>query len=594
MTDQKISTFPLSVNGYSWKVKQYDLPTSKVLSQRFNLPEAVANILAMRGVTLEDAQEFLEPSLKNSLPDPSHLLDMDKAVERIVTAITSDQKIAIFGDYDVDGATSSALLNRYFTMLGHSAIVYIPDRINEGYGPNSEALLGLREQGADVCITVDCGTVSFDPIADAQAAGLDMIVMDHHLSVETLPKACAVVNPNRIDESSPHRNLAAVGVCFLFVVGINRALRAAGYFTHRKEPNIMSLLDLVALGTVCDVMTLTGLNRVFVTQGLKVMGNRQNMGIRTLCDTANLDSRPSAYHLGFVLGPRINACGRIGVADYGTRLLSTNNPDEAYTLALELDRLNQERKAIEQTILEEALAQAETLPEDAAIIMVAKEGWHPGVIGIVASRLKEKYGKPSAVIALDNGIGKASARSVSGVNLGSAVTSARMEGLLVAGGGHAMAAGFTVEADKLPAFTDYMNQRLRAGVEAYGQHKIFEAEVILHVSGISVRLAKMLEQLGPFGNGNPQPRFIIENALVELVKLAGQEHLMVMVKDGSVGGNPKSRCKAMAFRCVGTPMGDLLQASHGKRLHLAGKINVNIWQQIERAEFIIDDVCVAE
>lgn len=590
--DEEKNEFPLSAKGALWKIRDYDIHTARGLEQRFHLTSMVAQLLAQRGVTFDTAEDFLTPTLKHALPDPSHLLDMDKAVARIIQAVQQQEAIVIFGDYDVDGATSSALLKRYFAMLGVQVKVYIPDRMQEGYGLNSEALLELRAQGADVCISVDCGTVSFEPIAKASQAGLDVIVIDHHLSTETLPEAVAVVNPNRIDETSPHGTLAAVGVSFLLVVALNRALRAQGFFTQaRKEPAIMGLLDLVALGTVCDVMLLTGLNRVLVTQGLKVMAKRQNLGLRVLCDLANLESAPTAYHLGFVLGPRINACGRIGIADYGTTLLSTHDIDEAYSIAQKLGTLNEERKALEKLILDEAMEQAAQLDDDVSMIIVCGEGWHPGVIGIVASRLKEHFNKPAAVIAFDGDEGKASARSVGGVNLGAAITRAKQMDLLIAGGGHAMAAGFTVDRHRLDDFMQYMDESLKQDVMAYSKQRVVKAEGALPVTAMTLKLAKELEQLQPYGNGNPQPRFILSDVLVDYVKPAGTDHLMVMLKDGTIGAAPKRSYKAMAFRVKDTALGEMLLQATGKRLHLLGKIQINLWQQVERVEFIIDDAC---
>jgi len=597
--------FPVSVNGNQWQVDDYDNATALAISQRFSIPDIVARIMVSRDIYLDDAESFLNPSLQNSLPDPSHLKDMDKAVDRIIEALNNYKKnnykknnaknvnIAVFGDYDVDGATSTSVLKRYFKMLSVDINTYIPDRINEGYGPNTEALLKLREQGAELCITVDCGTVSFEPFAEAKKAGLDIIVMDHHLGNASLPEAVAVVNPNRIDEESPHRNLAAVGVCFLFIVAINRALRQQGWFKDIKEPNILSLLDLVALGTVCDVMTLTNLNRVFVSQGLKVMAKRHNLGLKTLSDIAGLDTKPKSYHLGFVIGPRINACGRIGIADFGTKLLTTNNAEEAKRIGDKLNILNAERKAIEQVILDEAMLQAEKQQHDQAVIMVAKEGWHSGVIGIVASRIKERFGKPTAVISLENGVGKASARSISGVDLGSVVTSAKMDGLLVAGGGHSMAAGFTIEENKLEDFRKYLNENLMDIVTEKSANKVLKLNAVLGISSVSAHLVDKLSLLEPYGNGNPEPRFVITNAKVQMVKIVGQGgHIMVMLQDGGAVSSSSKKCKAMCFRAVDTPLGDALMAAKGKVIHVAGKIKINDWNGNRQAELFIDDICL--
>ncbi|MDB2415148.1 single-stranded-DNA-specific exonuclease RecJ, partial [Rickettsiales bacterium] len=482
-----------SVSDSIWLMADIDERLALTLSQKFDFPEIVARILASRNVDIDVVEEYIEPTLKSLLPDPFHLLDMRKAAERTVYAIENNESIAVFGDYDVDGATSSALLARYFRSLGIEPNIYIPDRIKEGYGPNTQALLHLHKCGVNLCITVDCGTMSFEPLAKAKEAGLDIIVLDHHISEEILPDALAVVNPNRLDETSEHGYMAAVGVAFIFAIAVNSLLRERGYFKDRKEPALMKLLDIVALGTVCDVVPLKGVNRAFVKQGLKVMQQRQNIGLKALADCAGVDSSLSTYHLGFVLGPRINAGGRVGQAGLGTRLLTTEDVDEAYKISQQLDIYNSERKTIEQLVLDEAFEQVENADKEAALIFVKNRNWHPGVIGIVAGRIKEKYNRPVAVIAIDeNGIGKASARSVSGVDFGVAVVAAYQSGLLIAGGGHAMAAGFSVEESKIDELYKFISKRFEKDLDNY-KDKVIKLGAAISLSAINIDLIKNIQ-----------------------------------------------------------------------------------------------------
>ena len=401
-----------SLTGRLWRAREADDRTALALAERFDLPEMVGRVLAGRGIGIDDADSYLDPTLKRLLPDPSHLKDMDAAVERLVRAIIGGETVAVFGDYDVDGATSSALLKRFFAAVGGKLVVYIPDRMKEGYGPNAPALLKLKAGGAAVAVTVDCGITAHEPLAAAKQAGLDVVVVDHHVGELALPPAIAVVNPNRLDESSPHRQLAAVGVAFLLVVALNRALRKAGWYGDaRPEPDLKQWLDLVALGTVADVVPLTGVNRALVRHGLSVMARRGNAGLAALADVASLKQTPAAYHLWFLLGPRVNAGGRVGEADLGARLLGTDDPDEARKIAKHLNDLNRERQEIERAVLDDAVARVEKTGGPGAVVHVAAEGWHAGVIGIVASRLKDRYARPALVTAIgEDGVGKGSGR----------------------------------------------------------------------------------------------------------------------------------------------------------------------------------------
>ncbi len=574
-----------SLTGRQWVFRNADERQVAALAQKHELPDVVARILAGRGVALEEAEQFLHPSLKNSLPDPSHLLDMDAAAERVAGAIVSGERIAIFGDYDVDGATSSALLARYFRSVGADPILYIPDRMTEGYGPNAAALLALQKRGATLVITVDCGTMAFEPLAAAHEAGLDVIVIDHHIGEARLPKAYGVVNPNRLDETSPHRQLAAVGLAFLLVIAVNRKLRERGFFADKAEPDLKQWLDIVALGTVCDVVPLTGVNRALVAQGLKVMVARGNCGIRTVLDMASVTEKPGVYACGFIIGPRINAGGRVGKSDLGVRLLTTEDEAEALSLARELEQHNTERKAIEVMVLEEATALAEAADAAAPCLIIAGKGWHQGVIGIVAGRLKERFHKPVAVIAVADGIGKASTRSVSGIDVGAAVIAAREAGLLLAGGGHAMAAGFTVEEGKIPALEQFLLQRFHSATETNGARRLM-LDGAASLGGATAELAAQLERLGPFGQGNPQVRLAIRNAVNLKPEWVKEQHVKTLL----ICRLSNARLSAIAFRVAGTKLGDALMATRGKEINVAGQLRLQEWNGKQQVSLQIEDV----
>jgi len=578
-----------SVTGRRWLSRQGDDRAGLMLAQRLGLPEVVGRLLAARGVDIDAAGQFLNPTLRDALPDPSCLMDMDRAVARLIAAVQNSEPIAIFGDYDVDGATSSALLARFFAAAGAPARIYIPDRIREGYGPNAPALLGLRAEGIKLVITVDCGITAFEALDAAALAELDVIVVDHHVAEPRLPAAAAVINPNRLDDTSGLGMLAAVGVSFLLAVALNRGLRDAGWYKQagRGEPDLLSLLDLVALGTVCDVVRLEGLNRAFVTQGLRVMARRHNTGLAALSDTAHINEKPSEYHAGFILGPRVNAGGRVGEASLGARLLTTGDAAEAAQLAQQLDGFNAERQAIEAAVLEEALAfVAEGAHADtgAPLIFVAGEGWHPGVIGIVASRLKEKYQRPALVIGLDGDSGKGSGRSIEGVDLGSAIIAARQAGLLINGGGHKMAAGLTVARDRLSDLQAFLNERIGAAVAAGEAAPTLNVDASIRLGGATAELIAAIQQLAPFGAGNPEPRFVLPGVRVATADVVGKGHVRCILSDGG-----KGRLKAIAFRAAGEPLGEALLNTRGLALQLAGKIRLDTWQGREGVQFIIDD-----
>ncbi|MCI5049889.1 MAG: single-stranded-DNA-specific exonuclease RecJ [Rickettsiales bacterium] len=554
------------------------------IAQQHGISEVLARVLVGRGVTVDSTIDYLQPTLKALLPDPSHLLDMDKAVARLLQALENQERIAVFGDYDVDGATSSAVLARYFAALGSSLDIYIPDRMQEGYGPNEEAFAKLIDQGVQVIITVDCGSVAFDPIAYAKERGVDVIVLDHHKAEARLPEACALVNPNRIDQDSDCGHLAAVGVVFLVLVALNKSLRENGYFLKHQvtEPNLLQWLDLVALGTVCDVVSLSGVNRSFVAQGLKVMQQRSNKGITALCDMARIDEPPAAYHAGFLIGPRINAGGRVGQSSLGATLLSSDDPTQCMDIAKQLDQFNAERQAIEAEVLEQAMLQAEAQHNQPCIV-VASEHWHEGVIGIVAGRIKESFQRPAVVITYADGVGKGSARSVSGADIGAAITSAKAEGLLLKGGGHAMAGGLSIAMEHLDAFTEYLQQRLSQAVTQYALERAYLYDAEISVSGANTALINLLDQAGPFGMGNPGPRFVLPEVKVVKRDIMKEKHLRLIVSDA----NGSSRLNCVSFNSVGTALGDVLMSCD--KLHLAGNLKLNRWNGYENPQLMIDD-----
>ncbi|MEE8293506.1 MAG: single-stranded-DNA-specific exonuclease RecJ, partial [Kiloniellales bacterium] len=540
-----------------------------------------------RGVALEEAESHLNPTLRRLMPNPSQLKDMDRAVARLVAAIEGQETIAVFGDYDVDGATSAALLKRFLAAIGVPLRVYVPDRRAEGYGPNAPALLRLKAEGVSLVITVDCGTTAHESLAVAAEAGLDTLVIDHHAAEPRLPPAYAVVNPNRLDEDGHLGQLAAVGVTFVFLVGLNRALRDGGWYGRagQTEPDLRAWLDLVALGTVCDVVPLTGLNRAFVAQGLKVLAGRGNVGLAALCDAARVDERPGTYHAGFILGPRINAGGRVGQSDLGAQLLATDDPGEAARLAEQLDGLNAERRRIERDVLDQALAQIEaTAAEARGLVMAVAEGWHPGVIGIVASRLKERTNLPSLVVALENGVGKGSGRSVPGVDLGAAVIAARQSGLLINGGGHPMAAGLTVAEDRVEALRAFLDERLSRRIAEIQYRPSLGIDGALQPGGARSDLVEVLEQVGPYGAGNPEPRFAIPEARVAAAQVVGENHVRC-----TITGSDGSRLKGIAFRALDGALGPALLRTGGLPLHLAGKLRRDAWAGGQAVQFIIED-----
>ncbi|HZQ01707.1 MAG TPA: single-stranded-DNA-specific exonuclease RecJ [Reyranella sp.] len=583
-----------SVTGRRWAARLADERLALAMAQRHGLPDSICRLLAAREVDLEGVPDFLEPTLRKFLPDPSHLKDMDVAVARLVRAVQGGEKIVVFGDYDVDGATSSALLLRFFRSVGGNIGVYIPDRRKEGYGPNAPALLKLREEGAAVVVTVDCGVTAYEPLLAAKQAGLDMIVIDHHQAEIALPEGLAVIDPNRVDDDSPHKQLAAVGVAFLLAVGVNRALRSANWYgTSRPEPDLRQWLDLVALGTVCDVVPLTGVNRALVRQGLLVMQQRRNAGLAALADVARLREPPGAYHLGFLIGPRVNAGGRVGQADLGARLLASDDPQEVGALAVRLDEFNAERRAIEREVLDQAIARIEGTygPERRglpSVLLVESEGWHIGVIGIVASRLVERYGRPAFVIGMDGDTGKGSGRSVRGVDLGAAVIAARQAGLLLNGGGHAMAAGLTVAKNALPELAAFLDERIAPQLGAAPVVRELGIDAALTPAAATQDLVTMIERAGPFGAGNALPRFALPGVRVNYAQPVGESHVRC-----TLVGQERGRVDAIAFRATQTALGPALLDPAKPVLHVAGALRIERYNGRESVRLQIDDAATA-
>jgi len=579
-----------SVCGRRWRLRAGDVPEGQAIAEHLALPEIVGRLLAQRGIGRDHAPGFLVPRLRDQLPEPSHLRDMEAAAARLVHAVRAGETIAVFGDYDVDGATSAALLARFFAAVGGRTRIYVPDRLREGYGPNTPALLRLHAEGAGVVVIVDCGTNAHLPLAEAAAAGLEVIVVDHHVAEPLLPRAAAIVNPNRLDEESPHSGLAAVGVAFLLVVAVNRALRLAGWYSgDRVEPNLMGWLDLVALGTVCDVVPLAGVNRALVAQGIKVARRNANPGLAALTAVAGVNEPLDAYHLGFALGPRVNAGGRVGAADLGARLLATDDPALAADLAQRLDAYNRERRDIEARTLEAAITMVEGGPQSPVLIFAAAEDWHPGVIGIVAARLKERYERPACVVALADRVGKGSGRSIAGLPLGPAVIAARQAGLLINGGGHAMAAGFTVAVEKLDALREFLGARLGDGLEHERLVPELRVDAALSLAAAQTELIGHIERLAPFGVGNPEPRFVFSGVRVAHAEAFGSGHLRCALADPL----DTARLRAIAFRAVGTPLGQFLAETRGATIHVAGHLRRDNWRGGDAVQFLIDDAAPA-
>jgi single-stranded-DNA-specific exonuclease len=594
LTNRLVLGVESSATGQAWRDRLDERAAARALAiaQRHDVPELLARILAGRNVELDGVEAFLDPAIKRTMPDPHMLSGMKEAAERLADAIMRGECVAIFGDYDVDGATSTALLARFLRFGGIEPLIHIPDRLFEGYGPNVEAVRALAARGAALLVTVDCGTTSVEPLAVARKSGVDVIIIDHHRADEALPPAIAIVNPNRRDDLSGLGHLAAVGLVFMTVVAVNRVLRRRGFWhTQRGEPDLLSLLDDVALGTVADVVPLIGLNRAFVAKGLLALRRRARAGPTSLMDVARLSGPPEAWHLGFLLGPRINAGGRIGRADLGVRLLLQDDPVEAAKIAAELDRLNRERQVIEL----ETVAQAEAMAalgrkECGAVVVTAAEGWHPGIVGLVAARLKEKFGRPAFAIALEpGGIATGSGRSIPGVDIGHAVRRALAEGLLLKGGGHAMAAGVTLRQDALAALRGYLEAALATEVEAARCKSGLLIDGAVTAAAANPDLVAMINRAGPFGAGNPEPIIVLPAHTVAYAQEVGQAHVRARLKAGD--GAP---INAIAFRAAGQKLGAVLLQNRGRQIHAAGSFALDRWNGEERVQFRLSDVAPAE
>jgi single-stranded-DNA-specific exonuclease len=581
-----------SARGMQWRERLQGaaINTAIAISQRYGLPELLGRVLAARGIALEDVPNVLEPSIKALMPDPSTLRDMDKAAVRLADAIVSGEQVAIFGDYDVDGACSAALLKRFLTAHGVDARIYIPDRITEGYGPNREAIETLIKEGARLIVTVDCGTTSHAPLQAAREYGVDVVVIDHHQADERLPEVYALINANRQDDLSGLGQLCAAGVAFMLLVAVARELRRrGGQGNSGAAPNLLGMLDLVALATVCDVVPLTGLNRAYVSKGLQVMRLRGNLGLRALSDAAGLAVAPTPYHLGYVLGPRINAGGRIGDAALGARLLAGVNETEAARVAVLLDKLNRERKAIEAAMLEEALALAERQIEqnpDVPLLLIGSEQFHKGVVGLVASRLVERFGRPACVIAWNaRGEGTGSLRSVAGLDIGATVRAGVAAEILSKGGGHAMAAGLTLARANFDKLAAFFEARLGSCARAARAAAALLLDGALTPGSVNEELMALIDKAGPFGQGNPQPRFAFPAHRVKFAKKVGELHVRCVLEAGD-----GSRLDAVAFRAAGQPLGDALLNAAGMPLHVAGHLRRDTWNGRNRRELVIEDV----
>jgi len=577
-----------SVTEKNWIQKEFNLEDLNFFKDNFFLDEIIAKLLAIKNIKREDAKLFLDPTIKNSLLDPYLLKDMDKAVERTAQSISNNEKIGIFGDYDVDGATSTAVLGHYFKSLNIPIEIYIPDRQQEGFGPNIDGFNKLIKQGCKIIFTVDCGTLSYEPIEFANKNNINVIIIDHHQSEITLPKAHSIVNPNRFDDRSELNYLCAAGVCFMFLVALNKKLRNENWFEKNStnEPNLLNYLDLVSLGTVCDVVPLVNLNRAFVNQGIKIMSQKKNIGLKTLMDLCEVPNDISPYHLGYILGPRINAGGRVGKSTHGANLLLSENSQEVYQIANDLNNYNKDRQLLEKDLLNLILNSTQNINDD-PVIVLAGENWHEGVIGIIAARIKEKFNKPAFIISINGSIGKGSARSIYGFDIGTAVISAVQNNLLVRGGGHKMAAGFTIDINKIEEFRSFLirkfksiNMQLEKKLDLY-----FDSTIA--PSAINYEFYQKINTLSPFGSGNSEPKFVIENVKLIKSNIVGEKHIKSIFEgaDGSI-------FKSITFNSVSNNLGAHLLAKSSKNLNILGKLSLNQWKGQTNVEFIIDDISV--
>lgn len=578
----------ISVVGKNWIQKEFDLDEIKFIKENFFLDEIVAKLLSIRKIKKEEINFFLNPSIKNSLPNPYSLNDMQKAIDRTISCIVSNEKVGIFGDYDVDGATSTAILGNYFRALNLPYEIYIPDRQKEGFGPNEKGFDYLIENGSKLIFTVDCGTLSYLPIEYANTKKIDVIVIDHHQSEINLPKAHSIVNPNRFDDRSELNYLCAAGVCFMFLVALNKRLRENNWFINKSinEPDLLNFLDLVSLGTICDVVPLVDLNRAFVNQGLKVVNQKKNLGLKTLIEISEIENNLTTYHLGYVLGPRINAGGRVGKSTHGAKLLLNNDSKDAFKISSELNNYNKERQLLEKELLKDIMDKDYGLTDEPVIVLHG-ENWHEGIIGIIAARIKEKYNKPTFIISTKSGLGKGSARSIYGFDIGTAVIAAVQNKILIRGGGHKMAAGFTLDTDKISEFKNFLIRKFKSiNINLESKKNIFY-DTEISPSAINIDFYEKINVLSPFGSGNPEPKFIIKNVRPVNSKIVGEKHIKSIFE-----GSDSSTFKTITFNCVDNVLGSYLLKKNIKNFNILGKLSLNEWRGQKNVEFIIDDISV--
>jgi len=578
-----------SVSGKNWTFRKFDNQDIKKYSENYSLSETVAKLIAIRKKNIGNISLFLNPTIKNLLPNPMQMKDMKSAVDRTYECISNNELIGIFGDYDVDGASSTALLTKYFLSINQKIQTYIPDRKKEGYGPTIKGFENLIKQGAQIIFTVDCGTSSFKPVEIAQNKNIDVIILDHHQSDVKLPKAHSLVNPNRYDDTSNLNYLCAAGVCFMFLVALNNKLRNYNWFNKNNlnEPNLLNFLDLVSLGTVCDVVPLIGLNRAIVKQGLKILKKRLNLGLKTLYDLCKIESQPTTYHLGYILGPRINAGGRVGKSSHGADLLTSNDPQITYKIAIELNKSNKERQSIEILLLEKVVKEAENFKDD-PVIVLSGYNWHEGIIGIVASRIKEKFNKPTVLISIYDSFAKGSARSVFGFDIGTQIINCVQSGLLEKGGGHKMAGGFTIKKENINSLRKFLIKNFQKLNLKSSKIINLYLDSIIAPSAINERFYEDINCLSPFGAGNNEPKFVIEDLKVVSSNLVGDRHIKSVLygKDGSI-------VKSVAFNAKNSPLESYLNKNNKKTFNVAGKINLNEWKGKKNIEFIIEDISLS-
>ena len=578
----------ISVVGKNWIQKEFDLDEIKFIKENFFLDEIVAKLLSIRKIKKEEINFFLNPSIKNSLPNPYSLNDMQKAIDRTISCIVSNEKVGIFGDYDVDGATSTAILGNYFRALNLPYEIYIPDRQKEGFGPNEKGFDYLIENGSKLIFTVDCGTLSYLPIEYANTKKIDVIVIDHHQSEINLPKAHSIVNPNRFDDRSELNYLCAAGVCFMFLVALNKKLRENNWFINKSinEPDLLNFLDLVSLGTICDVVPLVDLNRAFVNQGLKVVNQKKNLGLKTLIEISEIENNLTTYHLGYVLGPRINAGGRVGKSTHGAKLLLNNDSKDSFKISSELNNYNKERQLLEKELLKDIMDKDYGLTDEPVIVLYG-ENWHEGIIGIIAARIKEKYNKPTFIISTKSGLGKGSARSIYGFDIGTAVIAAVQNKILIRGGGHKMAAGFTLDTDKISEFKNFLIRKFKSiNINLESKKNIFY-DTEISPSAINIDFYEKINVLSPFGSANPEPKFIIKNVRPVNSKIVGEKHIKSIFE-----GSDSSTFKTITFNCVDNELGSYLLKKNIKNFNILGKLSLNEWRGQKNVEFIIDDISV--